>query len=193
MSHEEPPLRTSATGPGRRQVLAGATLLVAALGAPAMAEDAPGRAAFDFLHGRWRVTHRKLRERLAGKNDWFEFPGTLEVAPILGGLGNFDRNILQDPGGAYEASSLRLFDPKTGRWSIYWLDGRAPAVEPPVVGGFAGAKGTFYADDTFRGRAIRVRTTYESLGPGRAQWTQAFSPDVTDAWEVNWIMDFDRA
>lgn len=148
---------------------------------------------FDFLHGRWNVVHRKLKERLADSKEWFEFPGTLSVAPILGGLGNFDENELHDPNGAYQASSLRLFNPGAKQWSIWWFDSRLPAVEPPVVGGFRGNKGTFYADDVFKGQPIRVRTTYEPLTPDHAQWTQAFSPDGGVSWEVNWVMDFKRA
>lgn len=155
------------------------------------AENAEARR-FDFLHGRWTVTHRKLKERLAGSNDWIEFPGTLAVAPILGGLGNFDQNLLRDPKGDYHASSLRLFNPGTQQWSIWWLDARLPAIEPPVVGGFQGAKGTFYAQDVFNGKPIRVRTTYEPLTKHHAQWTQAFSADAGESWEINWIMDFKR-
>ena len=147
---------------------------------------------FDFLHGRWQVVHRKLRERLVGNTEWFEFPGTLTVAPILGGLGNFDQNVLSDPKGTYEASSLRLFNPHQKQWSIWWFDARLPGLDPPVVGGFQGKKGTFYSRDVFKDRPIRVRTTYEPLTPQRAQWTQAFSPDDGLTWEVNWIMDFNR-
>lgn len=148
---------------------------------------------FDFLHGHWDVTHRKLRDRLTGSEEWFAFPGTLEVVPILGGLGNIDFNVLHDPAGAYEASSLRVFDPQTDLWSVYWLDARAPALEPPVVGRFTGRKGQFFVDDIFRDRPIRVRTTYEPLSPVSAEWTQAFSPDGGATWEVNWIMEFNRA
>jgi hypothetical protein len=158
----------------------------------AAAADIEAARRFDFLHGRWNVVHRKLKDRLAGSTEWIEFPGTLAVAPILGGLGNFDENVLHDPKGAYEASSLRLFNPRAKQWSIWWFDARLPAVEPPVVGGFRGNKGTFYTEDVFKGRPIRVRTTYEPLAADRAQWTQAFSPDAGATWEVNWIMDFNR-
>jgi hypothetical protein len=116
----------------------------------------------------------------------------LEVAPILGGLGNFDQNVLSDPQGRYEASSLRLFNPREQQWSIWWFDARLPGIDPPVVGGFRGNKGTFHSRDVFKDRPIRVRTTYEPLSPDRAQWTQAFSPDDGATWEVNWIMDFTR-
>jgi hypothetical protein len=156
------------------------------------AETAGEAQGFDFLHGRWNVVHRKLRERLVGNTEWFEFPGTLEVAPILGGRGNFDQNVLSDPKGTYEASSLRLFNPREKQWSIWWFDARLPSLDPPVVGGFQGRKGTFYSRDVFKDRPIRVRTTYEPIAPDHAQWTQAFSPDDGASWEVNWIMDFMR-
>lgn len=177
---------------GRRDALKAAAVLSIALpmsGAAAAAPD-PGARDFDFLFGRWVVTHRKLRARLAGNHEWYTFAGTLDVAPILGGIGNFDCNVLDDPAGRYEAHSLRLFDPGARKWSIYWLDARAPSLDAPVVGRFAGHRGEFFADETFRGRPVRVRTTYEKVGARRARWTQAFSIDRGASWEENWIMDF---
>lgn len=150
---------------------------------------------FDFLHGRWSVRHLKLRERLTGCSDWYEFPGTLDVRPTLVGRGNFDHNFLADPAGAYEAHSLRFYRPATGQWSIHWLDGRFPGrgLGPAVVGGFTGGMGTFFGTDSHEGYAIEVRTTYEPLGDERAEWTQAFRSQVHPAWEVNWVMQFSRA
>ncbi|MEO5867664.1 MAG: DUF1579 domain-containing protein [Sphingomonas sp.] len=153
---------------------------------------APRSDGFDFLTGNWSVRHRKLRERLMGCDDWFEFDGTLSVTHILGGLGNFDRNLLDDPNGAYEAHSLRIFDSASGDWSIWWLDGRAPGVETPVVGAFDGVKGTFYGDEMLGDRSIRVRTTYEPFSDDLAEWTQAFSSDGGVIWETNWIMTFSK-
>ena len=152
-----------------------------------------GAGEFDFLLGSWTVAHRKLRRRLAGSEDWIEFDGTLVVQPILGGLGNIDENVLQDPGGRYLATSLRLFDPRAGSWSIRWIDGRQDGIDVPVVGRFDGRLGSFYADDELEGRPIRIRFTYEDRPPGTAFWTQAFSPDGGRSWEVNWTMLFTRA
>jgi hypothetical protein len=148
---------------------------------------------FDFLHGQWEVRHAKLRERLAGCREWYDFPGTLDVAPILGGLGNFDYNGLADPAGSYEAHSLRLFSPNDQRWRVWWLDARDPGagLGRPVVGRFEGCKIVLRGDDTFSGRPIEVRTTYEPIGERAAQWTQAFL-DKDGDWEVNWVMDFAR-
>ena len=179
----------------RRTVLAGAVAGALAAG-PSYASatiSPPGeQRSFDFLEGRWDVRHRQLRRRLAGNGEWFEFPGTLRVQPVLGGLGNFDRNELSHPKGAYEAHSLRLYNPAEGKWSIWWLDSRGPNLEQPVVGAFDGAIGTFFGDDTFENEPIRVRTTYEPLSPSAARWTQAFSNDAEATWEVNWVMDFQR-
>jgi hypothetical protein len=181
--------------PARRDAIAAVLGAVAAPGLPAAmpASRPAGADGFDFLLGAWRVRHRMLARRLAGSTDWIEFGGTVEVRPILGGLGNVDENGLDDPAGRYAASSLRLFDPATSRWSIHWFDPRMPAQDPPVVGRFDGPEGRFFADDAFEGRPIRVRFVYRDLGAGRAHWSQAFCAVGGARWETNWTMDFTRA
>ncbi|TIT19460.1 MAG: DUF1579 domain-containing protein, partial [Mesorhizobium sp.] len=60
-------------------------------------EDAPadGWADFDFFFGRWNVSHRRLQKRLQSDTNWDVFGGTCEVHSILGGLGNFDDNVIE--------------------------------------------------------------------------------------------------
>src|SRR5882757_1382572 len=84
-----------------------------AAGTDAAAIDAPrdGRADFDWFAGRWAVSHRKLRRRLADDTHWDEFAGRCEMRPMVGGLANVDDNILEQPSGPYRAGTLRLFDP----------------------------------------------------------------------------------
>lgn len=183
--------------PSRRELLAAAVaanfLPLPGSGAVSAAPArSAGAAGFDFLHGRWTVRHRKLKERLAGSTEWIEFPGTLDVRPFLGGLGNIDDNVLEDPTGRFHATSIRVFNRRRGEWAIWWADGRAAGFDKPVVGRFEGKVGRFYNDDELRGRPIRVRFTYEDLTPTRARWSQAFSPDAGTTWETNWIMDFAR-
>src|SRR5215472_7288826 len=43
---------------------------------------------FDFFIGKWRVHHRRLKERLAHNDDWEQFEGTSTVQKILGDRGN---------------------------------------------------------------------------------------------------------
>lgn len=148
---------------------------------------------FDFLIGHWRVSHRRLRERLLGCEDWETFEGRCHMWPLLGGLGNIDDNVLALPTGPYRALSMRTFDAQTRQWAIWWVDGRHPhRLDPPVVGGFADGVGEFQCDDELRGQPIRVRYRWTDTGTGRPRWQQAFSADGGRRWETNWVMDFER-
>ena len=152
----------------------------------------PGAQDFDFIHGSWVVKHRKLREPLAGSSDWISFGGTMRAEPILRGLGNFDQNVIEFPAGRYEACTLRLFHPGSSQWSLHWIDGRDPKIDPPLFGSFKAGVGTFYGDDHLRDLAIKVRFLWEHSEPGKARWDQAFSPDGGHSWETNWFMEFTR-
>jgi hypothetical protein len=148
---------------------------------------------FDFFIGDWHVAHRRLRDRLVGSNDWQTFEGTCTMRPLLGGLGNVDDNLLRLPDGPYRAVSLRSFDANTQRWAIWWLDARHPhSLDVPVVGGFENGVGTFYADDTLNGQAIRVRFRWTQTQTAAPIWDQAFSADAGQTWEANWTMRFSR-
>jgi hypothetical protein len=180
----------------RRRLLASATIIPInhLLPVPFLATHAAlphGSKDFDFLTGRWNVHHRKLQVRLQQSDEWIEFAGTLDVKPILAGNGNIDENVINDPTGHYFASSLRVFDPKSLQWSIYWIDGRFPGIDKPVLGRFDAGIGRFYTDDNLAGQPIRVRFTYQSIDAAHAIWTQAFSAN-SGSWETNWIMKFSR-
>ena len=148
---------------------------------------------FDFLHGRWRVLHRRLKRRLAACTEWEEFSGDTLAWPLLGGHGIVDDNLLELPSGHYRAVTLRSFDAARGEWSIWWLDGRQPGVlDTPMRGRFVDGVGSFHAEDSFEGRPIRVRFLWSDIGADRCQWQQAFSEDGGATWETNWIMRFER-
>jgi hypothetical protein len=152
-----------------------------------------GAADFDFEFGRWTVEHRRLNRRLSGCQDWSSFAGRCTTQPILGGLGNLEDNELDLPDGRYRAAAIRSFDPATGLWAIWWLDGRAPhALDVPVKGRFNGAIGEFLAEDVLEGRPIRVRFIWNKTDPDAPTWEQAFSVDDGATWEINWVMRFTR-
>ena len=62
-----------------------------------------------------------------------------------------------------------------------------------MVGRFEAGIGTFYADDSFGGRPIRVRFLWTGTGTPSPRWEQAFSTDGGATWETNWEMDFTPA
>ena len=110
---------------------------------------------------------------------------------ILAGWGSFDENVIEAPTGRYEACTVRTFDPGSGRWSIFWIDGRDPMPSPPVIGSFSAGIGRFLGDDMFEGRPIIVRFIWSRTDERSPRWEQAFSADRGESWETNWIMDFD--
>ena len=149
---------------------------------------------FDFLIGKWKVHHWRLKDRLANSHEWIEFDGTSELWMTMDGNGTIDDNYLGLPSGPYRAVGIRGYDPKTQTWAIWWLDGRNPHEMgvPPVIGNFQNGVGTFESDDTLRGKPILVRYTWSKITKNTAHWEQAFSPDKGKTWEVNWRMDFTR-
>ncbi len=151
-----------------------------------------GANDFDFFFGSWHIVNERLTSRLSGGDEWERFAATQECEPILGGLGNIDRFRATRDGREFEGSSLRLFNPATGQWSIYWMDNVSCALLPPVVGGFVNGVGEFFGEDQHEGKAVRVRFRWSNIATDAARWDQAFSEDRGETWETNWIMTCTR-
>ena len=163
---------------------------------PPFKPNLSGLHDFDLRAGEWVSHNRRLKERLAGSHEWVEFDGTQSFRLLMDGYANEDENVLNMPGGgAYKGVTLRAYDSKSGQWAIWWLDGRTPFgdLDPPVKGRFVNGVGTFYSDDTLRGKPVRVRFVWSNITADSAHWEQAFSPDGGKTWEVNWVTDFKRA
>jgi hypothetical protein len=79
---------------------------------------------FDFLVGTSDSTHRRLRERLVGSDDREEFPGRSVCHRMFGGAANVDE--ISFPTIGQSGMSIRLFDPATELWSIYWASTTVP-------------------------------------------------------------------
>lgn len=177
----------------RRQLLA----LFAAVPALVAVSSANGTSNaprdFDAFLGRWQVRHRRLKERLAGNNDWEEYEGTSHWQSILGGSANFNESVVHRSGETYQSLGLRAYDAKTDGWTDWSLSGRDPTkITVDGVGRFANGVGTFFADDKFAGKPIRVRGIFTSLTARAMRWEQAFSPDGGHTWETNYVMEHTR-
>jgi hypothetical protein len=142
---------------------------------------------FDFLVGKWRLKHRKLKSRLTNSNTWEEFETVVEDFKILEGMGNMDVGRAIIDGKPWEGRTLRLFDPKTRLWSLYWLSSNAEGMDPPVVGSFENGVGHFFGKDVFNGKNIVVLFRWDARDKDHSKWSQAFSPDNGKTWEWNWF------
>jgi hypothetical protein len=158
-----------------------------------MANERDGRGDFDFLFGKWKIRNSRLARRLDGNDEWQEFEATLEAGPTLGGLGNIDHYRANFPDGKpFEGMTLRIFNPATRLWSIYWADDRRVVLDPPVIGRFRENEGEFLGDDLFEGKPIRVFYHWKVVDRDTAHWDQAFSADGGKTWETNWRMELIR-
>jgi len=158
----------------------------------ATAAPTGARTDFDFLVGRkWTVHNRVLNGRLEGATEWTEFDARLvDVRPILGGLGNVDRMLATRNGESFEGSSIRIYDPRSSQWTIYWVDTDNPTLRPQVVGGFSGASGDFFGSEEYRGESVRLRYRWRVTTDSTVHWEQAYWDPRANDWETNWTMDF---
>jgi hypothetical protein len=146
---------------------------------------------FDFLAGGWTATQRRLRVRGAGSSDWEEFPSVECLTHYLDGAATVDE--LYMPTKKRAGLTLRTFNAEKRQWSIYWVSSATGRLDPvPVVGGFDGTRGEFYAEDEEDGRGIKVRYMWSKTDNDHARWEQAFSYD-NKTWETNWTAEFSRA
>jgi hypothetical protein len=73
--------------------------------------------------------------------------------------------------------AVRLFNPETRLWSIYWADNNRVTMDPPQVGSFDGPIGDFLARDVLESTDVIVRFHWDNTDPDAPVWSQAFSTD----------------
>lgn len=152
-----------------------------------------GFGDFDFLIGDWTIDNEFLTRRLSGSDAWEHFAATSKVEKVMCGPdgvhgGNLDQMFV--PARGFTGMTLRLYDPATGLWSIYWSDTKSHRLFPPTVGRFEGGIGTFLGDDVEAGRPVKVRFLWTS--GNSPVWEQSMSADGGVTWEKNWVMRFRR-
>ncbi|HZH96588.1 MAG TPA: hypothetical protein VEY06_11915 [Flavisolibacter sp.] len=152
------------------------------------ASETSSKHDFDFFEGKWHLDNRKLKSRLTNCREWTEFESTQEMYRVLNGMGNIDNFLATFDGQPFEGMTLRLFNPKTKLWSIYWADSNEGKLDPPVVGSFENNIGHFFTNDTFNGRNILVVFSWDARDKDKPSWSQAFSDDNGKTWEWNWYM-----
>jgi hypothetical protein len=145
---------------------------------------------FDFEFGDWNIHLKRLLHPLTGSTSWVEFDGTSVTKKVWGGraqLEEFETDSAAS--GHIEGLTLRLFNPKSRQWSLYWANSKNGQLVVPQIGECKGDHGEFYAADTLNDKAIFVRFIWSETNTNKPHFEQAFSEDGGKTWEVNWITD----
>jgi hypothetical protein len=147
---------------------------------------------FDYELGSWKIHLSRLQDRLAGSTTWVEFDGTSVTRKVWGGRADLEEFETDSSTGHIEGLTLRLYNPQSHQWSIYWANGKDGTVGTPMVGEFKNGHGGFYDQETWKGRAVYVRFIWSDTATKSPHFEQSFSDDGGKTWEVNWITDQTR-
>jgi len=149
-----------------------------------------GQHDFDFLVGTWKFHLKRLVRRLAGSTEWVEFDGTTVCRKVLDGRGEVEEVNVEsaDKHVHIQGLALRLYNPQSHQWSIYWANAADGILEQnPMVGQFNNGRGEFYNQQNYEGRAIYARFVWSDVTTNSPHFEQAFSDDGGKTWETNWI------
>jgi len=147
---------------------------------------------FDFLNGYFDVRHRTLAKAFVGSDEWLEYDGTTTAHTYFDGQISIDE--MRFPTKGSYGLSLRLFDPESREWSIWWINSTTMKLYPPVRGRWSedGTRCRLVGEDELDGQPILCSYEWSDITPDTAHWEQAYSNDGGETWETNWIMDFTR-
>jgi hypothetical protein len=151
-----------------------------------------GQHDFDFLVGSWKFHLKRLNRRLAGSTEWVEFDGTTICRRVLDGRAEVEEMKVEsaDKLIRIQGLALRLYNPESHQWSIYWANAADGVLEQnPMVGQFSNGRGEFYNQQVYEGRAIYARFVWSGVTTDSPHFEQAFSGDGGKTWETNWITD----
>jgi hypothetical protein len=159
----------------------------------AATEAHDGRHDFDFEFGSWKIHLKKLQNPLTGSNTWVEFDGTSVTRKVWDGRSQLEQfETDSSTMGHIEGLTLRLYNPQTHQWSLYWSNAKDGALEQPMVGEFKNGRGEFYDQEPLNGKMIYVRFIWSNVNSDTPHFEQSFSDDGGKTWEVNWITDQTR-
>ncbi len=152
-----------------------------------------GQHDFDSLVGSWKIHLKRRQHPLTGSNTWVEFDGTVVARKVWDGRAELEEFEVDGSTGHMEGLALRLYNPETHQWSLYWATSKVGAIAgPPQVGGFKDGRGEFFCQDTLNGRAILIRWVWSDMTTNSPHFEQSFSDDGGKTWEVNWITNQTR-
>ena len=151
----------------------------------------PGQRDFEPLLGRSSF-HLKVRKALCGATQWVDYTGLGNCTPLWHGRAQLDTINLEGPTKHIEGLTVRLFNPKTHEWRLYWANSRDGLVVVPQIGQFKAGHGEFYAQDVLDDKSVLVKFDWSAMMSKSPHFEQLYSNDGGKNWEANWISDQTR-
>ena len=158
----------------------------------AATSERDGQHDFDFELGSWKIHLKRRLNPLTGSDKWVAFDGTSVTRKLWGGRSQIEQFETDGAGGHIEGMTLRLYNPQSHQWRLYWANSKNGILDPPQIGQFKDGQGQFYAQDVINGKAILIRFIWSKTDSNRPHFEQSFSDDGGKTWEVNWITDQER-
>src|ERR1700722_13415406 len=145
--------------------------------------------AHDFapLLGSWNYQLQRRTNPLSGSRNWVRYTGSGICYPLWAGREQLDTVLLQGAGRPIEGLTLRLYNPKSHQWRLYWANSADGVIAPPQIGQFHEGHGEFYAQDVLNDAGILVKFDWTGLNGASPHFEQSFSADGGRTWETNWI------
>ena len=151
-----------------------------------------GQHDFDSLLGSWKYHLKRRLHPLTGSTTWIELNGTGVCYKVWDGGAQLDTFEADGSTGHIEGLTLRLYNPQSHQWRLYWANSKIGILDPPQVGEFKNGQGEFFAQDTINGKTILIRFVWTNMTTNSPHFEQSFSDDGGKTWEVNWITDQTR-
>ena len=116
-----------------------------------------GQHDFDPLIGAWKYRLRRRLHPLTGSTTWVELAGTGVCFKVWDGRAQLDTIEVDGPTGHIEGLTLRMYNPQSHQWRLYWANSKNGIMDPPQVGEFRNGRGEFFAQDSINGKTILIR------------------------------------
>ena len=131
-----------------------------------------GHRDFDFEFGAWQVHIKRLQHPLTSSSGWLEYEGISVVGPVWDGRANLGQLTVGGPAGHIEGLSLRLFNPESNQWNIFWANSKDGVLGQAMIGEFKNGQGEFYNQESpTAGRSMFDLSSQTSL-QARSDWSR---------------------
>jgi hypothetical protein len=148
---------------------------------------------FDWQFGHWNIHMRRMLHPLSDAESWTTYDGRADAMKLWDGRANLVQIAAKGPAGSLQFLALRLYQPQSHQWALYFAHAGSDIVSSPMYGGFKDGRGEFYDVESLAGRSILARFVFDSIETGSTRDEQAFSEDGGRTWEVNWTNHLTRA